>query len=431
MLYSNLSVNQKGHLEIAGVDTVHLAAKYGTPLYVLDENRMRDNCRVYVSAMKKYFGKASMPLYASKALSFKEIYRIASEENMGIDVVSAGELYTALKAGYPAEKAFFHGNSKNYEEISFAIDNSIGYIVVDNRTELDMVNECAKSRNIVQKILLRLAPGIDSHTHQKISTGRVDSKFGTAIATGQAEELFRHAISLDSIDLCGFHCHIGSQIFECEPFFEAADVMLEFINNVKLKYAFATRIFDIGSGFGCRYTQDDPITDIDSEISALADHIKTKCSELSLEMPAILMEPGRGIVADTCLTLYTVNNVKEITGYKNYVAIDGGMCDNPRYTLYQAKHTPIVANKADKPLDFVCTIAGRCCESGDVIREDTAIQTPAAGDILAVLTTGAYNYSMASNYNRICRPPVVIVKEGTDRLGVRRETFEDLTACDM
>lgn len=431
MLYSNLSVNNKGHLEIAGHDTVELAAKYGTALYVMDEDKLRENCRVYVDSMKKYFGEDSMPLYASKALCFTEIYRIVSSCGMGTDIVSSGELYTAIKAGFPLEKAYFHGNNKTDADIEYAIENGIGYFIVDNEEELCAVDRIASSHGINQKILLRITPGIDPHTHKAIVTGNVDSKFGSPIETGRAFEITAMALSKKNVTLEGFHCHIGSQIFECDPFCDAADIMIKFIADVKEKFGFAAKTLNLGGGFGVRYIEEDPQIDIEKNIADVASHIKNRCAELSVEMPKILMEPGRSIVADCCITLYTVGSVKEIKGFKNYVSVDGGMPDNPRYALYASAYTVLVASKADKAADFKCSIAGRCCESGDLIQENVMIARPERGDILAVLTTGAYNYSMASNYNRIPRPALVLVGKNGDRIAIKRESFENLCACDI
>ena len=430
MLHSNLSVNEHGHLCIGGVDTVELAKKYGTALYVIDEDQIRKNARTYMDAMKKYFGGNSAPLFASKSLCFTEIYRIIASEGMRTDLVSPGELYTAIHAGFPLENAFFHGNNKTDADIEFAIQNKLGYFVADNKDELDSINEIAEKHGIVQKILLRISPGIDPHTHAKISTGSVDSKFGTAIETGQADEICAYALSLKSIQLEGFHCHIGSQIFDCQPFCDAADIMLKFIAHIKATLGFEASILNLGGGFGVKYVESDPDIDYEANIKEISEHIEKQCEAFGINRPCILMEPGRSIVANAGLTLYTVGSVKNITGYKSYVSIDGGMPDNPRYALYQSAYTAVVANKADRESDFKCTIAGRCCESGDLIAEDTYIQTPERGDILAVLVTGAYNYSMASNYNRLPRPAVVIVKGGVDRIGVRRETYADLVSLD-
>lgn len=431
MLYPNLKVNGKGHLEIAGHDTVSLAEKYGTALYVIDEDRLRDNCRLYVNSMKECFGNGAMPLYASKALCFTGIYRIVAECGMGTDIVSSGELYTAVKAKFPLEKAFFHGNNKTDADIEYAVKNGIGYFIVDNEEELCAIDEIAGKHGISQKILLRITPGIDPHTHKAIVTGNVDSKFGSPIETGKAFRITESALSKKNIILEGFHCHIGSQIFECEPFCDAADIMLKFIFDVKEKYSYKTKILNLGGGFGVRYTEDDPHIDIRENIASVAAHVKKRCAEYSLDMPKILMEPGRSIVADCGITLYTVGSVKEIEGFKNYVSIDGGMPDNPRYALYGSAYTVFLANKADAVADFKCSVAGRCCESGDLIQENVMLPHPKRGDILAVLVTGAYNYSMASNYNRIPRPAILLVGENSEHIAVKRETFEELCICDV
>ena len=431
MLHDNLSINKEGHLCFAGLDTVELAKKHGTPLFLIDEDRIRARARAYANAMRKYFGGDSGPLLASKALCFSEIYRIAASEGIRTDIVSPGELYTANKAGFPMGRAFFHGNNKTDEDISYAIECGIGYFVVDNAEELNEINRVAGKKSTKQKILLRLSPGIDPHTHAKISTGKVDSKFGSAIETGQADEMVKLALSLENISLEGFHCHIGSQIFECEPFCDAADIMLSYIAHIKEIFGFEARILNLGGGFGVRYVEEDPYIDYEENIKTVATHVNAKCSMLKINKPCILMEPGRSMVADAGLTLYTVGTVKTIIGYKTYVSIDGGMTDNPRYALYQSKYTFEIANRANEEKTLSCTIAGRCCESGDLLGEDVKLQKTERGDILATLVTGAYNYAMSSNYNKIPRPPIVMIHGGVDRIAVRRETYADLARLDV
>ena len=428
LLHENLGV--KGdNLTFAGYDTVELAKKYGTPLMLLDENKIRQTMRTYKNAMEKYFGEGSMPLYASKALSFVGIYQIAKEEGICTDIVSLGELCTAMKAGFPLEKAFFHGNCKTDNDIAFAIDNGIGFFNVDTYDELYAIDRIARERGVCQKILLRLTPGIDPHTHAAISTGKVDSKFGTAIETGQAMEITKAALALENIDLRGFHCHIGSQIFEIKPFCDAADIMIKFIDTVKAETGFEAEYLNLGGGFGVRYVDSDPKIDYTENIKQIAEHINTYCAENDLHKPTILMEPGRSMVADSGMTIYTVGSVKEITGYKNYVAIDGGMSDNPRYALYGSQYTVLCANKMKADADYECTIAGRLCESGDLIQENVKIPSVQRGDNIAVLVTGAYNYAMASNYNRVPRPKVLLLGE-TERVAIKRETFEDVLRLD-
>ena len=431
MIYNNLAVNQAGHLTFAGFDTTALAQQYGTPLMLMDEPVIRSRCREYIKAMSEYLPAGSRPLYASKALSLKRIYEIMREEGMGVDVVSAGEMYTAVKAGFPMENAYFHGNSKTDADIRFAMDNGIGYFVCDNMDELTDINEEAARRGIRQRVLLRLTPGIDPHTHEKINTGRIDCKFGAAIETGQAEELVLHALSMGNIELRGYHCHIGSQIFDHTPFCDAAVLMLEFVAQIKEKHGFRAPVLNLGGGMGVPYTESDGSIDYGKNIRNIGKLISEVCQRLELEPPAILMEPGRSIVADAGMTLYSVTSVKQIPGFKNYAAVNGGMADNPRYALYQAAYTILPASRMNDERDFVCTIAGCCCESGDLIQENVSLPQPKRGDLVAVLTTGAYNYSMASNYNRIPRPPVVMLGENGSYLAVRRESYDDLIGYDL
>lgn len=431
MLHTNLDINEKGNLTFAGYDTVKLAKEYKTPVYLLDEERIRERCRIYLSAMKKHFGEGSTALYASKALSFKEIYRIAKEENMSVDVVSGGEIYTAKTSDFPMGNVYFHGNNKTDDEIEYAIECAVGYFVADCRDELYAINNIAQKKNIVQKVILRLTPGIDTHTYEAVRTGQVDSKFGTAIETGQAIEITEFALSLPNISLEGFHCHVGSQLFDAKIFCDSADIMLDYIAFVKEKLGYEAKILNLGGGYGVRYVESDPHLDIEKSIGELSVYIKKKCREVGINMPKILLEPGRSIVADAGITLYSVGNVKTIRGYKSYVAIDGGMTDNPRYALYKARYSSIIANKAREKADFCCTIAGKCCESGDLIAEDIMLQNPQRGDILAVMVTGAYNYSMSSNYNRIPRPPVVMLSKDQRRVVVKRETYSDVAKNDL
>ncbi len=431
MLHNNLTVNEKGHLAIGGVDTVSLAEKYGTALYVMDEDKIRANCQTYLSAMKTYFPEGSMPLFASKALSFCRMYEIMKDVGMGTDLVSGGEVHTAFVAGFPMEKAFFHGNNKTDFDIRYAIECGVGYFVADNHEEIDAIDAIARERGIKQNVILRLTPGIDPHTHEAINTGKVDSKFGTAIETGQAEVFVGEILAKENINLCGFHCHVGSQIFDTQPFTVAADIMLAFIAKMKAHYNFTTEILNLGGGFGIRYTEKDPQIDITENIRLVSEHINASCAKFAITAPKIMLEPGRSIVADAGITLYTVGSVKQITGYKNYVSVDGGMPDNPRYALYQSVYTFMLANRPTDTADFPCTVAGRCCESGDLLGENVFLPKPVRGDVLAVLCTGAYNYAMASNYNRLPRPAVVMVAGGKDFLGVRRETFHDLVALDV
>ena len=428
----NLGVGENGRLTFAGRDTVALSQKYGTPLYLIDEMRVRKNCRTYLQAFNKNFPSGSLPLYASKANSFKQLYRIMQEEGMGIDVVSAGEIYTAKAAGFPMENAFFHGNNKTDEDVNFAMETGVGYFVADNEEEVLCIQAAAEKKNIRQKVLLRLTPGIDTHTYEAVNTGKVDSKFGNAIATGQAEKITLLTLSQKNIELCGFHCHIGSQVFTEDVFERAAAIMLRFMSEMKAKHGIQAKILNLGGGYGVPYVQADGRIDIPAKIAGLAARMRNECAALDMEMPAVCMEPGRSIVADAGLTLYTVGAVKSIPGYKNYVSVDGGMADNPRYALYRSRYTCLIANKINEKTDFTASLVGRCCESGDIIQENVSFPANVCrGDIAAVCTTGAYNYAMSSNYNRLPRPATVMLTENGDYVAVKRESFEDLTKLDI
>ena len=432
MICDNLTVKD-GVLYFAGQNTVELAKKYGTPLYLLDEDKIREKCRIYKHAFEKHFGPGSQLLYASKANCFKQIYEIMTEEKMGIDVVSSGEIYVALKAGYDLSDAYFHSNNKTDEDIAYAMEKGIGYFVADNVEEVKAVEKEAARRGIKQKLLLRLTPGIDPHTYEAIATGKVDSKFGTPIETGQADEIVEFTLKQEHILLEGFHCHVGSQVFGEDIFERAAVVMLEFIAAMRDKYGYTARVLDLGGGYGVRYIESDPYLDIEIKVGQVAASIKETCRRLNLEMPEIHMEPGRSIVADAGMTLYTVGTVKKIPGYKNYVSIDGGMPDNPRFALYRSSYTCLPANKMDEKCDFECSIVGRCCELGDIIQEHVMMpESIGRYDTVAVCTTGAYNYSMASNYNKLPRPPIVMLRGGRESyVAVKRESFEDLVRNDV
>ena len=431
MLQSNHTVNEAGHFSVAGVDTVKLAEKYGTPLYVLDEELIRTQMRRYVSAMKEYLPAGSKPFLASKALSCREIYRIACAEGMGTDIVSSGELYTALSVGFEAENMCFHGSAKTMAEIRYGMESGVGHFVVDNPDELERISKAAVELGVSQRVLLRLTPGIDPHTFEAVNTGKADSKFGMSIETGQAMEITHQALEMPGVVVDGFHCHIGSQIGEATPFLDAVDIMMDFMAKVRGELGFTASVLNLGGGPAVPYGEGEPDADIEGQICAIGEHLEARCKAYDYPLPAVWLEPGRSIVGAAGVTLYTVQNVKTIPGYKNYIAIDGGMTDNPRYALYGARHPALIANRASEPMDFVADLAGRCCESGDLLGEAVSIQTPQTGDTVAVLVTGAYNYSMASNYNRVPRPPIVMLREGEDRLVVRRETFEDLVVCDL
>lgn len=431
MLYENLGVNETGHLTIGGLDALALAEEFGAPLYVLDEDRVRANCRRYTQAMGHSMPAGSQPLFAGKALCFKGLYPVLKEEGMGADVVSPGEIYTALAGGFPPEQLYFHGNNKTDEDIQYALDRNVGHFIVDNPLELERLNHFAGLRGRKQKVLLRVTPGIDPHTLQAINTGRIDCQFGVPIETGQAADFVAKALTLEHLEVEGFHSHIGSQIFEAEPFCGAVDILLNFAQTLREKLGFTARVLNLGGGFGVRYQETDPQVDIPGNIRALAEHLEAGCAEKDYPLPRVLLEPGRSIVADAGVTLYRVGGVKTIEGYRSYVTVDGGMTDNPRYALYQSPYTVLPADRMHDTPDFLCSVAGRCCESGDLIQENIRLPKMRRGDLLAVLTTGAYNFTMSSNYNRLCRPALVMLRNGKARLAVRRQTFEDLTACEL
>ncbi len=432
MIHPSYDINADGHLTFAGADTVLLAKKYGTPLYLIDENEIVRRCRIYRSAMKKYFSEESAVYYASKALSIKEIYRIIEKEDVNADVVSLGELCTAISAGYTPSRLCLHGNNKTDEEISAALRYGVGSFVVECTDELYAISSIASEMGKVARVLLRITPNIDCHTLEAISTGKLDSKFGVPIETGQAEDFVKLALSLPSLDLIGYHCHCGSQVFEVEPYLDQLDIMMRFASDMKKKLGYSPKYLNIGGGFGVRYTDEDSVeVNIESNIKLLSEKLSLLCAELSIERPHILMEPGRSIVASAGATIYTVGSVKKIGDFRTYVTVDGGMTDNPRYALYKSRYEAIIANKASFEKDTVCSVAGRCCESGDLIGEDMPLQSAERGDILAITVTGAYNYSMASNYNRVPRPALVVIKDGSDRVAVKRETIEYMLENDV
>ena len=432
MICGNLSVSPEGHLLFAGQDTLELAARFGTPLYLMDEQRIRERCRTYLTASAEAFRGNAKICYASKAASFKRIYEIMREEGMCIDVVSCGEIHTAEKAGFPMENAYFHSNNKTDADIAYAMDRGVGCFVADNREELVAVGQEAVRRGITQEVMLRLTPGIDPHTYAAVSTGQVDSKFGAAIETGQAEALTAAALSTEGVSLVGFHCHVGSQVFDSDVYLRASDVMLAFIAEMQRKYGYMARTLDLGGGYGVRYIAQQPVIDIAANIRQVAAHMFEKAASLGIGLPTVCFEPGRSIVADAGLTLYTAGTVKEIPGFKTYVSVDGGMTDNARYALYKAPYTLYNAGRMNDPADMVCSVVGRCCESGDIIQENVSLPSGTGrGSVIACLTTGAYHYSMASNYNRIPRPPIVMLNDGDAYVAVRRETVEDLTALDV
>ena len=431
LVSKNLAVNGEGHLTVGGIDTVELAHEYGTPLYVMDEDLIREHCRSFKQSMDKYYGGKGLVCYASKAFCCKAMCRIMLEEGLGLDVVSEGELYTALSVGFPAEKLCFHGNNKTDHELSYALEQGVGRIIVDNIFELDRLNALAEKTGKTANIMYRIKPGIDAHTHNFIMTGQIDSKFGFALETGEAYEAVKKAISASHINLVGLHCHIGSQIFDIDPFVKAAEVMLTFIAKIKNELGFEVKELNLGGGFGIKYTEEDAPVAYEKYMEKVSAKVAEVCAEQKLTQPFILIEPGRSIAAPAGITLYTVGGKKVIPNIRTYVSVDGGMGDNPRYALYQSKYDVEVANKADLPKSEVVTVAGKCCETGDLIGEGMPIQPVEQGEIHAVLATGAYNYSMSSNYNRIPKPAVVMVSGGKSRVVVKRENLEDIVRNDL
>ena len=426
-----LEINKKGHLTIGGCDTVELAEKFGTPLFAYSEDQIRKNCRDFVSSIEENYNGNGMVLYANKAFSCKYMCRICKDEGMGLDVVSGGEIYTAKSAGFPMEKVYFHGNNKTDAELRLALESGVGRIVVDNIFELKRLDKIASEMGKKAKILFRIKPGIDAHTHSFIRTGQIDSKFGFALETGEAMQAIYEALKYDSVELVGLHCHIGSQIFDIDPFEHAAEVMLNFMAEIKAKLGIEFPELNLGGGFGIKYLESDkpkPFTEYMKRVSKV---VKSECEKLGLKTPFILIEPGRSIIGAAAVTLYTAGAVKEIPDIRTYVSVDGGMTDNPRYILYQSKYEALVANKANEERREIVTLAGKCCESGDLLGESMPIQKVEAGDIIAVLSTGAYNYSMASNYNRIPRPPVVMIKNGESILAIKGESYEDMMRNDL
>lgn len=427
----NLSVNEKNHLVIGKHDTVELAKKFGTPLYVLDDDLFRKNCREYKNAIDKYYGGNGLVLYASKALCCMHTCRLANEEGLGLDVVSGGELYTAIKSNFPMDKVYFHGNNKTYEEIELAVKHGISHIIVDNEYELETVNQIAAANGTVQRIMFRIKPGIDAHTHDFIRTGQIDSKFGVALENGEAFEIMKSAQKMKNVLVDGVHCHIGSQIFDIDPFCLAAEVMMEFIAKVKTELGIDIEKLNLGGGFGIRYVESDDPIKYEEYIKAVSEVVIAEAEKHGLNVPFILMEPGRSIVAPAGITLYTVGGIKDIKNVRKYISVDGGMGDNPRYILYGSEYTALAANHASDEASEVVTVAGKCCESGDIIMENKKLQQLKVGDTLAVLATGAYNYSMASNYNRIPRPAMVAVSGDSASIVIKRETYEDIIKLDL
>ncbi|MCZ0701816.1 diaminopimelate decarboxylase [Natronobacillus azotifigens] len=425
-----LEINEKGHLTVGGVDTTYLADKYSTPLFVYDVTKIRENARAFVETFASLGVKAQVA-YASKAFSSIAMLQVAKQENLSLDVVSQGELYTALQAEFPVEKIHLHGNNKNREELEMAIQHNIGCIVIDNFHEIDLLTDILANYEKEVDVLLRVTPGIEAHTHDYILTGNEDSKFGFDIANGQAEKAFRLLNQKDRIHLKGLHCHIGSQIFETDGFIMAIRRLFDTLADWKRKYQFEANVLNLGGGFGIRYTNEDDPLPLNEYVRALVTEIKKQVTIHQMDVPEIWIEPGRAIVGNTAVTLYSVGSKKEIPEVRNYIAVDGGMTDNIRPALYQAKYDAILANKADQPNTYTTSVAGKCCESGDMLMWDLLLPSVESGDILAVFSTGAYGYSMSSHYNRFPKAAVVFIENDKDTLVIRRETYQDLVRNDL
>ncbi|MQY67559.1 MAG: diaminopimelate decarboxylase [Dehalococcoidia bacterium] len=425
---STAEVNNKGHLLIGGCDTVELAAEFGTPLYVFDELGIRRRCAEFKQEFSQRYTDSAV-FYSAKAFINKALAQLFNEEGLGLDVVSAGEMSIARSAGFPMERVYFPGNNKSAEELKLALEWGVGRIVVDNFHELELLGKLAREQSNKPDILLRLSPGVDPHTHRYIITGNLDSKFGVPMAHG--EEALAAVLAMPQLKLRGLHFHIGSQIAELEPYQQATDIILSFAAEMKQKHGFEMEELSIGGGFAVQYTLDSPAPPVADYAEAMTSSLIKGCQRLGLAQPRLIIEPGRSVLGQSGVALYTVGVVKDIPGVRRYVSVDGGMGDNIRPALYGAEHEAVAINKmAEKETDKV-TVAGKFCESGDIIIKDIMLPPLAAGDILAVADCGAYCLPLASNYNASLKPAVVMVKEGKARLIRRRETLDDLTRCDL
>lgn len=429
-LHGTSKINEKGHLEIGGCDVADLASRFGTPLYIVDEALVRQRANEYVEAFKAS-GLKFQVAYASKAFSVMAMCAIAEQEGLSLDVVSDGELYTALQAGFPAERIHFHGNNKTPDEINMALDAGIGCFVADNFLELQLLNALAGDKGKKVNVLLRITPGVEAHTHDYISTGQQDSKFGFDLGNGAARKAIEEAIALPNLNVLGVHSHIGSQIFEVEGFRMAVDKVADFAVQIRNDLGLTFKVINLGGGFGIRYVEGDAPLPISEYVAAITGAIIENFTKAEFPLPEIWVEPGRSMVGDAGTTLYTVGTSKTIPGVRKYIAVDGGMTDNPRPALYQSKYEAVLANRANEPVEETVSVAGKCCESGDMLIWDLELPKAETGDLLAVFCTGAYNYAMASNYNRIRRPAVVFVKDGQADLAVKRESLENIVCNDV
>lgn len=428
--YGTAKINNLRHLEIGGVDTVELVEKFGTPLYVYDVALIRERARGFKNTFEKLGIKAQVA-YASKAFSTIAMVQLVLDEGLSLDVVSGGELYTALEAGFPVDKIHFHGNNKSVEELEMALEHQIGCIVVDNFYELELLIQLCEEMGTKAKLLLRVTPGIEAHTHDYILTGQEDSKFGFDLQNGQAEKALKIALETETLEVLGLHCHIGSQIFETTGFILATQKLIEKLAHWKESFGYTSQVLNLGGGFGIRYTNEDDPIPAAQYVEEIISEVKKQSQKFNLAIPEIWIEPGRSLVGDAGTTLYKIGSQKEVPNVRKYVAVDGGMSDNIRPSLYQAKYEAVLANRPMDEVEETVSIAGKCCESGDMLIWDLPLPKTDNNDILAVFCTGAYGYSMANNYNRIPRPPVVFVEDGSAQLVVKRESFADLVRLDV
>lgn len=417
-------------LHIGGISSEKLVEEYGSPLYVMDQCLIEENMNKFKRGFKSNKFETEI-IYASKAFLTMAMCQLVVKEGLSMDAVSGGEVFTAREAGFPMEKIYFHGNNKGAEEIELALESKVGTFIVDNPGELELLEELCRKSNSKVRILLRVNPGIEAHTHEYIQTSKYCSKFGESIFDKTIEGFIERASKSDYISLDGFHCHIGSQIFDEAPYLVAIETMVEFAAKIKRKTGYSTKVLNMGGGFGVYYSKGDDALGIEEITSKMIEHLERKIDEYQVEIERVMIEPGRSIVANAGTTLYRVGGLKTTYSGKKYVFIDGGMTDNIRPALYQAEYEGSIANRMTDSMTELVTVAGKCCESGDVIMKDTLLQKCQAGDLLAVGSTGAYNYSMASNYNRITKPAVVFVRDGESKLVVKRETYMDLIKNDI
>jgi diaminopimelate decarboxylase len=429
LLFGTQAINEAGHLEIGGCDTVKLVEDFGSPLYVLDEEHMRERCQAYRKAFESRLERVEIA-FAGKALLCTAICRIVEQEGMALDVCSAGELYTAQKASFPLDHCKFHGNFKSDLEIEMALKAPVGRIVADSFSELERLSAAAGRLGTTAEILIRIGPGIKTQTHAFVQTGQQDSKFGIGIAGGCALEAVKTALRLPNIRVAGVHCHIGSQLFGLESFEKATDIMIEFLSDVRRECGVTLGELDMGGGLGISYTAEDAPPTVDHLADVICGALRGSCERLDFPLPKLILEPGRSIVGTAGTTLYTVGPVKEIPGLRTYAAVDGGLSDNPRPAMYDSEYMCAVASDMTAPATRIYRIAGKHCET-DTLLPETPLAEVNEGDILAVMCTGAYNYAMASNYNRFPKPAVVAVAGGQADLIVRRQSLDDVTAQDV